>query len=176
MRLPHPPAYKRIPKAVGLHQYIAKSKMQLTIEKGEQLEVIDKVDDDKWWKVRSLRTGKQGFVPSNSVAPVQTIGEQQWFYGNLTKVDAEWKVSQAGNPTGTFLVRESESGGNPYVLSVRDGDSVKHYNISNTEAGDYYIAEGVAFRSLEDLVEHYQKDADGLCCRLTNTCSTVIGE
>ena len=33
------------------------------------------------------------------------------------------------NEHGTFLIRDSESRRNDYSLSVRDGDTVKHYRI-----------------------------------------------
>ena len=38
------------------------------------------------------------------------------------------------------------------------------------DTGGVYIAPRAMCASLEDLVRHYQKDSDGLCCRLTVSC------
>ena len=37
--------------------------------------------------------------------------------------------------SGTYLIRESESMPGQYSLSVRDGDSVKHYRIRKVDTG-----------------------------------------
>lgn len=94
----------------------------------------------------------------------------RWFFGKIKRTDAEKKLLQIGNQSGTFLVRESESQPGNYSLSVRDGDSVKHYRIRKVDTGGFYIAPRAMCHSLEDLVQHYKKDSDGLCCRLTIFC------
>ena len=75
-----------------------------------------------------------------------------------------------GNVTGTFLVRESESQPGNYSLSVREGDTVKHYRIRKADTGAFYIAPRRQCTTLDDLVNHYSRDADGLCTRLTVQC------
>lgn len=94
----------------------------------------------------------------------------RWFFGKIKRSDAEKKLLQIGNQTGTYLIRESESQPGNYSLSVRDGDSVKHYRIRKVDTGGYYIAPRAMCTSLDDLVHHYKQDADGLCCRLTVCC------
>ena len=37
----------------------------LTFDKGEELEVVNAVPGSDWWEATSLRTGKQGEVPSS---------------------------------------------------------------------------------------------------------------
>ena len=71
---------------------------------------------------------------------------------------------------GTYLIRESESQPGNYSLSVRDGDTVKHYRIRKADSGAFYIAPRTMCMTLDDLVRHYQQQADGLCTRLTNAC------
>ena len=39
-----------------------------------------------------------------------------------------------------------------------------------SHAGGFYIARRYVCNSLEELVHHYKKDSDGLCCRLAVTC------
>ena len=65
------------------------------------------------------------------------------------------------NEHGAYLIRDSESRRNDYSLSVRDGQSVKHYRIRQLDEGGYFIARRTAFRTLQELVAHYSQDADG---------------
>ena len=71
---------------------------------------------------------------------------------------------------GTYLIRESKIPLRIYHLSVRDGDTVKHYRIRKADSGAFYIAPRTMCMTLDDLVRHYQQQADGLCTRLTNAC------
>lgn len=56
------------------------------------------------------------------------------------------------------------------LLLVRDGDTVKHYRIRQLDEGGFFIARRTTFRTLQELVEHYSKDADGLCVNLRKPC------
>ena len=58
-------------------------------------------------------------------------------------------------------------------VSVRDGDTVKHYRIRQLDEGGFFIARRVTFRTLSELVDHYSTDADGLCVNLRKSCSQV---
>ena len=60
-----------------------------------------------------------------------------------------------------------------YKIQVRDGDTVKHYRIRQLDEGGFFIARRTTFRNLQDLVEHYSKDADGLCVNLCKPCVQV---
>ena len=93
-----------------------------------------------------------------------------WFFGRIKRADAEKKLLMQGNVTGTFLVRESESQPGNYSLSVREGDSVKHYRIRKADTGGFYIAPRRQCATLDELVQHYSRDSDGLCTRLTVQC------
>ena len=52
-----------------------------------------------------------------------------WYFGKSKRIEAEKKLLAPQNEHGTFLIRDSESRRNDYSLSVRDGDTVKHYRI-----------------------------------------------
>lgn len=57
-----------------------------------------------------------------------------------------------------------------FLFAVRDGDTVKHYRIRQLDEGGFFIARRTTFRTLQELVEHYSKDADGLCVNLRKPC------
>jgi fyn-related kinase len=53
----------------------------------------------------------------------------RWYFGKIKRIEAEKKLLLVQNEHGAFLIRDSESRRNDYSLSVRDGDTVKHYRI-----------------------------------------------
>ena len=58
------------------------------------------------------------------------IYAQEWYRGKVSRKDAEKILLYAGNPIGTFLIRESENSPGGFSLSIRDysedkGDNVK---------------------------------------------------
>jgi hypothetical protein len=88
-------------------------------------------------------------------------------------MEAEKKLLLAQNEHGAYLIRDSESRRNDYSLSVRDGDTVKHYRIRQLDEGGFFIARRTTFRTLQELVDHYSRDADGLCVNLRKPCIQV---
>ncbi len=48
----------------------------LFILAGEILQIINNNDGD-WWFARSLKSGKEGYIPSNYVAPVKSVQAQE---------------------------------------------------------------------------------------------------
>ena len=99
-----------------------------------------------------------------------SLHSRSWYFGKIRRQDAEKLLLQAGNPKGTFLMRESESQPGNYSLSVNDGAQVKHYRIRKADSGAYYIAPRTMCQTLDDLVAHYQQQPDGLCGMLTVAC------
>uniref|UniRef100_A0A8C7XEJ1 Tyrosine-protein kinase n=1 Tax=Oryzias sinensis TaxID=183150 RepID=A0A8C7XEJ1_9TELE len=67
--------------------------------------------------------------------------------------------------TGLFLVRESTNFPGDYTLCVSCDGKVEHYRIIYHN-GKLTIDEEVYFENLMQLMEHYTKDADGLCTKL----------
>lgn len=160
---------KGITVFIALYDYDARTKEDLSFRKGERLQVIDNTDTD-WWLAKSLTTFNEGYIPSNYVAPELSVHAQDWFFGKIKRADAEKKLLAPGSPSGTYLIRDSETMPGNYSLSIRDGDSVRHYRIRKLDNGGYYITTRAPFTSLSELVEHYSQDADGLCCRLVYAC------
>ena len=97
----------------------------------------------------------------------------RWYFGKIKRIEAEKKLLLPQNEHGAYLIRDSESRRNDFSLSVRDGDTVKHYRIRQLDDGGFFIARRTTFRTLQELVEHYGRDADGLCVNLRAPCIRV---
>ncbi|CAG5896534.1 unnamed protein product [Menidia menidia] len=162
---------------VALYDYEARTSDDLSFKKGDRFQIINNTEGD-WWEARSINTGQKGYIPSNYVAPADSIQAEEWYFGKMGRKDTERLLLHPGNQRGTFLVRESETTKGAYSLSIRDwdevkGDNVKHYKIRKLDNGGYYITTRAQFETLQKLVKHYTEHADGLCCRLTTVCPTV---
>ncbi|KAM6954016.1 LOW QUALITY PROTEIN: tyrosine-protein kinase Blk [Aplochiton taeniatus] len=99
----------------------------------------------------------------------------RWFFKNLSRRECERLLVAPGNKAGSYLVRESETSKGAFSLSIRDtelqhGDVVKHYKVRSLDKGGYYISPCTSFPTLQDLVKHYTRTADGLCQRLNSPC------
>jgi len=157
---------------VALFDYEARTDEDLSFKRNEVLEILNDMQGD-WWYARSLLTNKTGYIPSNYVAREKSIESQPWYFGKLRRVEAEKLLLMSVNEHGYFLVRDSESRQNEFSLSVRDGSTIKHYRIRQLDQGGYYIARRRAFVTLQELIEHYSKDADGLCVQLNKPAARV---
>uniref|UniRef100_A0A8D0HUC7 Tyrosine-protein kinase n=1 Tax=Sphenodon punctatus TaxID=8508 RepID=A0A8D0HUC7_SPHPU len=145
---------------VALYSFAATSDRDLDLVKGESLEILE----GDWWLVKSLTTGKKGYIPSNFVAHVESLEVE-----NLMIVALHISIISSSPlfPPGA------------YSLSVRDsgathGDIIKHYRIRSLDGGGYYISPRLTFPSLQQLVQHYCEKGDGLCQRLTAPCVSLI--
>lgn len=170
----HTPASTGVMLFVALYDYEARTEDDLNFSKGERFQIINNSEGD-WWEAHSLSTGRTGYIPSNYVAPVNSIQAEEWYFGKLGRKDAERQLLSEGNQRGSYLVRESETTKGLYSLSIRDwdevkGDHVKHYKIRKLDSGGYYITTRAQFEILQQLIQHYSVHADGLCYQLINVC------
>lgn len=157
---------------IALYDYDARTDEDLSFRKGEHLEILNDTQGD-WWLARSKRTRQEGYIPSNYVAILKSIEAEPWYFRKIKRIEAEKKLLLPENEHGAFLIRDSESRHNDYSLSVRDGDTVKHYRIRQLDEGGFFIARRTTFRTLQELVQHYSNDADGLCVNLCKPCVQV---
>ncbi|XP_077991868.1 proto-oncogene tyrosine-protein kinase Yrk-like [Glandiceps talaboti] len=158
---------------VGLYHYEAQIKDELAFEKGNRLLITDKSSGD-WWLARHLETNKEGYVPSNYIAEEVSIESKDWFFGSLTRKEAE-KLLQMTAIQGAFLVRDAQIDKGTYSLSVLDHGSsdsfkVKHYKIKNMDTGGFFISSKVVCSSLDKLIERHSESASGLCTTLSQAC------
>ncbi|XP_070814449.1 proto-oncogene tyrosine-protein kinase Src-like isoform X1 [Chaetodon trifascialis] len=147
---------------VALYDYESRTASDLTFRKGDRLQIVNNTEGD-WWLARSLTTGESGYIPSNYVAPSDSIQAEEWYFGKITRRDSERLLLNFLNRRGTFLVRESETTKGAYCLSVLDYDNtkglnVKHYKIRKLDSGGFYITSRTQFTSLQQLVFHYRSE------------------
>ncbi|XP_039258119.2 tyrosine-protein kinase yes-like isoform X2 [Styela clava] len=159
---------------VALYDYDARTEDDLTFKKGDHLLILNNTEGD-WWKARSLANSKEGYIPSNYIAPANSVQCEDWFFGKIGRKDSERLLNSQGNLRGTYLIRESETAQGTFSLSILDEDphkgmNVKHYRIRKLDSGGFYITARAQFDCLKSLVQHYANGADGLCCRLTQAC------
>eukprot|EP00116_Pleurobrachia_bachei_P017340 sb/3477602/ len=57
---------------VALYTYQKRSDSDISFEKDDILIILDKSNKD-WWKARNTRTRQEGYIPSNYVAPVDSL-------------------------------------------------------------------------------------------------------
>lgn len=159
---------------IALYDYDARTDEDLSFKKGDILEIINDTQGDWWYAKAKTKNGTvEGYIPSNYVAKIKSLESEPWYFGKIKRMEAEKKLLQPENENGAFLIRDSESRRNDFSLSIRDGDTVKHYRIRQLDDGGFFIARRATFATIGSLVEHYKLDADGLCVALKNPCSQM---
>ncbi|CAF3462927.1 unnamed protein product [Rotaria socialis] len=82
---------------------------------------------------------------------------ESWYYGLLSREEAEKYLKFYGNEKGDYLIRDSERRIGNYSLSIRDDiNTVRHFRIELSEDGTRYLIGKRSFKSLNDLIEHYK--------------------
>ncbi|KAM9344262.1 cytoplasmic protein NCK2a [Pholidichthys leucotaenia] len=161
-----------------LYPFSSATEEELNFEKGEIMEVVEKPENDpEWWRCKNSR-GMVGLVPKNYVMvldertgpPSSTSGSPQnrsvgparsgrfagrdWYYGNITRHQAECILNEKGEE-GDFLIRDSESSPSDFSISLKAVGKNKHFKVQLSD-GVYCIGQR-RFNSMEELVEHYKK-------------------
>ena len=94
-----------------------------------------------------------------------SIESEEWFFGQISRREAEDLLMAHTNARGTFLIRESEQNPGGFALSIKDYDQerlyhVKHYKIKPLDNNrGYFITTRQTFPTLGDLVTGYQSAA-----------------
>ena len=90
----------------------------------------------------------------------------RWYFGAITQNDAENILTQSINLLGSFLVRDSKTAPGSYFLSIKDTNTVRHYQIRSLDVGGFFITLRLTFETIPHLILHYSQQADGLCTTL----------
>uniref|UniRef100_A0A8D0CM21 Tyrosine-protein kinase n=1 Tax=Scleropages formosus TaxID=113540 RepID=A0A8D0CM21_SCLFO len=98
-----------------------------------------------------------------------------FFYGNITREEAEDYLRQGGMADGLYLLRQSRSYLGGYALSVAYGRQFYHYTIERELNNTYAIAGGKSHRTPVDLIDYHSQESDGLICLLRKPCSRPRG-
>ncbi|NXO11191.1 KSYK kinase, partial [Oriolus oriolus] len=89
-----------------------------------------------------------------------------YFFGNITREDAEEYLMQGGASDGLYLLRQSRNYLGGFALSLAHGRKVHHYTIERELSGSYAIAGGKSHASPAELINYHSEEADGLICLL----------
>uniref|UniRef100_A0A8C1A2C3 Tyrosine-protein kinase n=1 Tax=Cyprinus carpio carpio TaxID=630221 RepID=A0A8C1A2C3_CYPCA len=89
-----------------------------------------------------------------------------YFFGNITREEAEEYLRQGGSGDGLYLLRQSRSFLGGYALSVAYGRQFYHYTIERDMNDTYAIAGGKSHRTPIDVIDYHSQESDGLVCLL----------
>ena len=77
-----------------------------------------------------------------------------WFFGDISRVDAEQLLKQPSIECGSFLIRTSGNKSGEYSLSLRNLKKVNHFKI-NRQDESFYLEPKSTFKTISELVAHY---------------------
>ncbi|KAL3280779.1 hypothetical protein HHI36_004011 [Cryptolaemus montrouzieri] len=169
---------------VALYSFSSTNDQELSFEKGDRLEIIDRPPSDpEWYKARNSQ-GQIGLVPRNYLQelseyltqPYQDRNKQEridimersqqqlsdkphlldrpWYYGPITRNDCDNLLNRRGHD-GDFLIRDSETNVGDYSVSLKAPGRNKHFRV-HVEGALYCIGQR-KFHTLDQLVDHYQR-------------------
>ncbi|KAI8773425.1 tyrosine-protein kinase SYK [Biomphalaria glabrata] len=104
---------------------------------------------------RSSKTNEQ----EEPVIP--RVYNEPYFYGRITRQEAEAILEVNGMKDGLFLLRESITPMGNFSLTMAFDKKAVHYAIEKKIDGQFMIAEGLTFRDPIELIEHYQTHKTG---------------
>ena len=106
-----------------------------------------------------------GWLPASYIAKLDSLEKHSWFFGGITRAEAELVLSSGIN--GSFLIRESESKRGQYSISLRYDGRVFHYRVHTCSVTNKcYVTPESKFDTLMELVKHHCKNSDGLTTTL----------
>jgi len=155
---------------VSLYDYNPRCKTELLLR---QDDIVILLDQDKDWSlVENAITTSQGYVPTSFIAISSSLESESWFFGKITRSKAEKLLLNPMRKHGCYLIRESESSPGQYSLSMRDGDSVRHFRVQSLDEGKFRLqgSPSPAFSSLPELVEFHKRKKAGLTTTLKEAC------
>ncbi|KAG8596066.1 hypothetical protein GDO81_001721 [Engystomops pustulosus] len=98
-----------------------------------------------------------------------------YFFGNITREEAENYLKQGGLSDGLYLLRQSRSYLGGYALSVSHGRKYYHYTIERELSGTYAITGGISHNSPAELCNYHAHESSGLVCLLKKPCNRPSG-
>ena len=122
---------------VAMYTFKAQNDTELSFEKGERLEIIDRpASDPDWLKARNTQA-QVGLIPKNylvelsqyltndadSYNPISTsqkeeeLRTKQWYYGAVSRAECDNIFVERG-VDGDFLIRDSETNVSKYNIST----------------------------------------------------------
>ena len=65
-----------VEKFIALYDCEPRTEEGLSLTKGDEIIVVDN-KDNRWWKARCASSGRVGYIPSNYVAPLESIRSRE---------------------------------------------------------------------------------------------------
>lgn len=94
-----------------------------------------------------------------------------FFYGNITREEAEDFLQKAGMANGLYLLRQSRNNLGGFALSVSFSGRCYHYSIER-QADDFYaIPGGRSHRQPVEVIDYHSQVMDGLVTLLKRPCN-----
>ncbi|KAF7275157.1 C-terminal Src kinase isoform X2 [Rhynchophorus ferrugineus] len=139
-----------------LHQAATKSQINMNVSPSESGNIKNQIISEHDVNVNRL----QNPLKNNSIYMTTP-----WFHGKISREDAEGLLKPRND--GLFLIRESTNFPGDYTLCVCFQSKVEHYRVKS-HGNKLTIDDEEFFDNLDELIEHYKNDADGLCTKLIN--------
>uniref|UniRef100_A0A669EPK6 Tyrosine-protein kinase n=1 Tax=Oreochromis niloticus TaxID=8128 RepID=A0A669EPK6_ORENI len=99
------------------------------------------------------------------------VNSLPFFYGNITREEAEDYLRQTGLSNGLYLLRQSRNYLGGFALSVSNAGRYYHYTIERQPNDTYAIAGGKSYRNPVDVIDYHSQETDGLVCLLKRPCN-----
>ncbi|XP_077479048.1 tyrosine-protein kinase SYK [Stigmatopora argus] len=99
-----------------------------------------------------------------------SVNSLPFFYGNITREEAEDFLQAGGAVSGSFLLRQSRNHLGGFALSVFHSGRCYHYTIEREANDSYAIAGGKSHGGPLDVIDYHSREMDGLVCRLKKPC------
>eukprot|EP00053_Salpingoeca_punica_P017248 m.165541 g.165541 ORF g.165541 m.165541 type:complete len:630 (+) comp17160_c0_seq3:480-2369(+) len=154
---------------IAMYDHVPGCEKELYIRAGDPLDVVKQAND--WSLVQHAITRNRGYVPASFIAASSSVESEPWFFGRIGRGKAEKLLRNPEAKHGAFLIRESETTAGQYSLSMKDGDSIRHFRVVSQDGG--YKLQGspsAAFPTLQDMVKHHMQKRSGLTTTLREPC------
>ncbi|XP_060800570.1 cytoplasmic protein NCK1 [Amyelois transitella] len=158
---------------VALYSFTSNNEQELSFEKGDRLEIIERPPSDpEWFRARDCR-GHTGLVPRNYLQeladylqqpyseasspggrPSAPLSSRAWYFGAVARATCDALLNQHGHD-GDFLIRDSETNVGDFSVSLKAPGRNKHFRV-HVEGSLYCIGQR-KFQTLDQLVQHYQR-------------------
>ena len=101
--------------------------------------------------------------------------QQPYFYGRISRDEAEKYLKQNRIEEGKFLLRKRPTESQSFALSLCHKRGIIHYHIQHHKDGKYGIEDGPRFATPVELIDYHRANQGGLLTTLTKPCNRPAG-